>query len=165
LRKILLLIFILMLSVMSTAFAYSDESNADAQKVLDSIKEIRYNVEAGVNFQDYSSLVSKAAVNFRKYEDKYSSNDKDPYLELTFQPIIDDYKDAREVWRIGIYSKYNGIIGEDELVIVFAMHPTLKSKLSACRLDYGNYNYKDVMQTLWTMAANEEKDIDNRPQQ
>lgn len=162
-KRIILMVLIFTLSIMGTAFAYSDASNADAQKIVDSIKEIRYNVEIGVNFINYDSLVSKTAIDFKKYEDKYPDNDKDPRIELLYGQLIEYYSSAREVWNMGIRSKYD-ILSEDELELIFVKNPTLKSKLTPTNTIHKGYFYKDVLQALWNIASDFEKNINNHPQ-
>ncbi|MBU2703874.1 hypothetical protein Ga0466249_005024 [Sporomusaceae bacterium BoRhaA] len=162
-KKILLMISMLMLISMSTVFAYSDESNADAQKVLDSIKDIRYNVEAGVNFTDYSSLVSKASIAFRKYEEKYPTTDKDPYLEEKFKVLLIDYDDTRTIWNDAIYENHKTLFNDD-LEFLYQRHPSLKEKLPLPSIPHTYTYYEKALHALWSVAAEDEKSINNNQQ-
>lgn len=148
----------LIMSATTTVFAYSDNSSADAKTIIESVKDIRYNVESGVNFRDYNALVSKASVNLKRYEEKYPADDKDGRINLLYGQVIEYYSSAGQVWNMGISSKYD-ILGADDLGLVFVRNPTLKSKLTPNGGRYESYYYKDVLHSLWIMASDFEKNI------
>lgn len=157
-KRMIVLVLISMLLSLSTAFAYSDASNADAKNVLDSIKEIRYNVEAGVNFNDYSSLVSKAIINFKKHKEMFPDNDKDSYLEMKFKTLLADYNDAQTIWQDALYSNLP-ILHDADIKILKSIHPSLQVEKIPNDITGGYYAYKDVLQGLWSVAAEDEKSL------
>lgn len=159
-KKILLMVLILMISTMGTTFAYSDESNADAQKVIDSIKEIRYNVEAGVNFQDYSSLVSKAIVNFNKYVNKYPNADRDGKLGAAIKTLLTDYDAARTVWNGAIFNNVESL-SSDIINSLINTRPPLKDKLQPLNNPQDRIYYEKILHALWSVAADDEKSLTN----
>ncbi|MEN6567202.1 MAG: hypothetical protein ABFC57_12980 [Veillonellales bacterium] len=161
-KRIILMVCAIMISIMGTAFAYSDESNADAQKMLDSIKGIRYNVEAGVNFQDYSAVVSKAIIEYKKYNEKYPDSDKDVSLVNKLHGVISDYADARTVWNDAIYNNGN-VVFRSDLANLIKLHPALINKIPKTDNDHVCVGYEDVLQALWSVAADDEKSLTDTP--
>lgn len=147
-----------MMASMSTTFAYSDASNADAQKVFDSIKEIRYNVEAGVNFQDYSALVSKAIINFNKYINNYPSNDRDANSGIKIKTLLTDYDAARTVWDEAIHNNVE-VLSSDILESLVNTRPPLKDKLPSFDYPHAHVYYDKVLHALWSVAADDEKSL------
>lgn len=156
-RIIGIILIALMFFPIGTAFArISDESEADATIAINAIKEIRYNVEAGVNFNDYSAVVRKAGIECRRYADKYPKSSPEVYSSYMLNMMLDPYKDAEKVWHDAIFNK-------EELVkpysVAFRDFPIIKKKISP-RTSDGAYWYKEVLQALWEIAAKQEQILD-----
>lgn len=175
-RKIILMV-ILILSVTGTVFAADITDNElDAKKVINSIKEIRYNIEAGVNIRNYEDIVSKAGIEYRKYVDKYPEINQEIYPKSFLSMMLDPYSDAGKVWHNSIYQKYSTLyklLDNDKMSLLFAKYPILKTKLTPYSSD-GKvktvldgtelYWYEDVMKALWAIASGQEKILDIKPQ-
>ncbi|WP_312517250.1 ankyrin repeat domain-containing protein [Anaerospora sp.] len=141
------------------------ENQADAKQVLDAIREIRYNVESGVNIIEYRMALSKATVEYRKYVDKYPQDGKDEYPRILLFMPLEPYKDAYEFWSTAIY-KNKKTFSEDYCSSLFIKYPVLKSTL---KLRYatdkkgnpyrstGAYWYEDIIEGLWSLSADLEK--------
>jgi hypothetical protein len=144
---------------MSTAFAYSNASDRDAKNMLDSIKEIRYNVETETNFKDYDLLVSKAIIDFKKYKEKHPLSNEDSFIEEKLHNLIYDYYDARIIWEEAIYKKKN-ILLADDIKLLRAKHPNLLVSHLHNNNDIAGYYYQDVLLDLWSQALKDEKLLD-----
>ncbi len=154
-KKILFMILLITASIMSTAFASSGASHRDAKNMLDSIKEIRYNVETEVNFKDYNLLVSKAIIDFKKYKEKHPLSNKDSFIEEKLHNLIYDYYDARIIWEEAIY-KNKHILSADDIKLLRTKHPNLLVSHLNNNNDVAGYYYKDVLLDLWSQAVKDE---------
>ncbi len=156
-KKILILTFVLLIAFMVPAFAEekSDEATA-AQKVIDSIKEIRYAVKAGTNITNYRDLVQKAGIEFERFADKYPNADIKPSASW----IIGIHKDAYRVWHNGIFSKYGVVFSDDPILV---RYPAIKNQIKPVP-GAKWYSYSDVLQALWTLAINAEKNLEKPAQ-
>jgi hypothetical protein len=167
-KRILLIVFILILTTVSAFAAEATENQLDARKAIDAIKEIRYNIEAGVNITTYNSVVSKAGVECRRYADKYPHGGQDIYPKEFLNMMRDPYVDAGKVWFNAIYDR-SKTIDSDGMSILFANYPILKNKLTPKYLEDRKgkiipsteyYWYEDVMRALWSLAYEQEKILD-----
>lgn len=160
-----LLIILLLVWACTTAFAATDK-DADTTEVINAIKDIRFNIEAGVNFYNYQSVLAKAGISYRRYADKYPSDGAQMMM------TIELYKDAETVWREAIYQRRK-VVDKGTLAILFAKYPKLKEMVETVSYkdNKGNmvktndYWYEDIMRGLWTMAKNiEPKPPERTPQ-
>lgn len=158
-KKILLMILLITTSIMSTAFASSDVSNRDAKNMLDSIKEIRYNVETEENFKAYNLLVSNAIIDFKKYKEKHPLSNKDSFIEEKLHNLIYDYYDARVIWKDALY-KNKHILLADDIKLLRTKHPNLLVSHLHTNNDIVGYYYKDVLLDLWNQAIKDENLLD-----
>ncbi|MBP2644214.1 MAG: hypothetical protein H6Q67_2101 [Firmicutes bacterium] len=166
----LFLSMLMMLAFSSVAFAYSPENEADARKAIDAIKEIRYNVEAGVNLVNYNTVVSKAGVEYRRYADKYPDGSPDTYPSSSLKDMLNPYVRAGEIWHNAVYEdpRYYGInkaFTTEKMATLFSEYPVLKTRLKTYPDAAGTqvYWYEDIIRALWAMAAEQEKILNIKP--
>jgi len=151
-KKIFVLTLILLVAFMVPAFAEekNDEATA-AQKVIDSIKDIRYAVKAGTNITNYRDLVQKAGIEYERFADKYPQSGIKPSAAW----IIGIHKDAYRVWHNGIFSKYGVVFSDDPILVRYPAIKNMIKPVSGAKW----YSYSDVLQALWTLAIKAEQDM------
>jgi len=144
---------------MNTVFASSGENNKDAKNMLESIKEIRYNVDTETNFKNYDLLVSKAIIDFKKYQEKHPLSDKNYLIEEKLHNLIYYYYDARVVWEEAIYNK-KIILSDDDIKLLRAKQPNLLVS-RPYNSNNTSYYYQDVLIDLWRLAEKDETILGN----
>lgn len=152
-KKAILFIAILVLSSI-TCYAAPLPPQSETQQLLDSIKDLRFNIEAGINYRNYSEKVSKVHVDFKKFIDKYPDNSFQTYAGK----IIYAYKDAGDVWQRSIYDQEKFIAPNAIWRSYIAKaYPSVPQKVKD-QSTLGWY-YEEVMQEIWKQAKVHEDDF------
>ena len=124
----------------------------ETRRILNITKDLRFKIEAGMNYAQFSENVTKIYTEYKFFAEKYPNSN----LTKSAGEIIDCYVDAKGVWNEGLFNNNNSMIGSFREKSLREKYPKLAATWHKSL--YGWY-YEEVLSGLLSYAASREKEF------